>query len=501
MDILTEIIIILIIWILIVYYIAKKRYRIIKPYGPALMISTERGRAGIQRISRHRFWDYYGVSAIYVTLISMILTFALLIWEAMLVVGLPKSAAPNPLAVIGLPGINPYIPIGYGIVGLIIAVVIHELSHGIQSARNNIKIKSLGILLFIIPVGAFVEPDEEEIEKAEKRTRMKIFAAGPTTNIIAAIVSLVIFLMLMSSVSVAEQGVLVVKSYNPDIQNGDLITAINNQTIKNVQGIDNININPGENVQVKVLRDGNTISVNSISGLWVTEVLKNSPAYYAGISPGYVILSIDNKTVKNITFFDSYMANTTANEKINMTFLSKGKIYSKSIVLADKYVFYQSYAPGYNSPDFKGKGFLGVTVYYMNLSVSQPDEIMSIVANPFSFGPTQGMLYLISLPFIGLSPFPAYFQSVYSTPFSPIIFWPLVNVLYWIFWLDLMLGLTNVLPLIPLDGGYVFKDYITKFLSRIRIKDAEKTAYAISIALSLTVVFLILWQFIYLDFL
>jgi len=498
--IITEILIILIIWIFFVYFIGTRKYRTVKPYGPALMISTEKGRKSIEKISKFKFWDYYGISAIYITLISMVLTFALLIWEAILVIGLPKSSAPNPLAVIGLPGINPYIPVSYGIVGLIIAVVIHEFSHGIQSAKNSIKIKSLGVLWFIIPVGAFVEPDEEQIEKAEKKTRMKIFAAGPTTNIIAAIVALLIFLLLMSNVSVAQQGVMVVNSYNQNFKPGDLIMQIGNSTIKNVSEINTINVNPGQNVSVKLLRNSETVEINTISGVWVAQVLKNSPANYAGILPGFVILKVNNIEIKNITFFYNLMDNTTANEKINISFLYGGKIIEKSIVLVDKYDFYQGYAPGYNSPSFRGKGFLGVTVMYMNISYSQPEYLISLVSNPFSYGPTQGFLDLIALPFMGLAPFPTYFQSVYSTPFASWLFWPVANVFYWIFWLDLMLGLTNVLPLIPLDGGYVFKDYISGILSKIKIKDADKAAYFISVALSLIVVFLILWQFIYLDF-
>lgn len=501
MDIVTEIIIILIAWILFVYYIATRKYKIVRPYGPALMISTERGRESIERISRHKFWDYYGSAAIYITLISMVLTFLLLIWEAILVIGLPRSAAPNPLSVIGLPGINPYIPVGYGIIGLIIAVVIHELSHGVESARNGIKIKSLGILWFIIPVGAFVEPDEEQIEKAERKIRMRIFAAGPTTNLVAALAAMVIFLLLMSGVSVAQPGVLVVKSYNPSIQSGDLITGIGNQVIRNVQDLNTINIDPGINVHVSVIRNSKSVVETTVSGVWVLNVLRNSPAYYAGISPGYVILSVNGNVVRNITFFNSYLDNTTAGERINMTFLFNGQTVEKSITLIDKYAFYESYAPGYNAQAYKGKGFLGVSVSYMNLSVSQPETILNIVSSPFSSGPAQGILYLISLPFMGLSPFPSYFQSVYSTPFSSAFFWPVVNVLYWIFWLDLMLGLTNVLPLMPLDGGYVFKDYVTKFLAKMRIKNAEKAAYLIAIGLSLIVVFLILWQFIYLNFL
>src|SRR5207302_2655151 len=48
------------------------------------------------------------------------------------------------------------------------------------------------------------------------------------------------------------------------------------------------------------------------------------------------------------------------------------------------------------------------------------------------------------------------------------LFWVLVNTAYWLFWLNVMLGATNALPAVPLDGGYIFKDGIEALLSRLR---------------------------------
>ena len=42
-------------------------------------------------------------------------------------------------------------------------IIIHEFSHGILARVENVKINSIGLLLFAIIPGAFVEPDEEKL--------------------------------------------------------------------------------------------------------------------------------------------------------------------------------------------------------------------------------------------------------------------------------------------------------------------------------------------------
>ncbi|MEM3965300.1 MAG: site-2 protease family protein [Thermoplasmata archaeon] len=497
MSWITILILIFLFWFLILIYISKLKSNRIKPYGPAIMLSTTKGKRSIEKWGRKKFWSSYGEISIILVLIFMFLTLILLFWEAILVIGIPKSQAPSPLVAIGLPGINPFIPITYGIMAIVVAVVVHELSHGLLSANRNVGIKSMGVLLFILPIGAFVEPDEEKLSKLNKHDRMKVFSSGPSTNIIYAFVFLIIFLLMLSTVSSTTQGALITYSGNKLIQPGDVIVSIDNFNITNSGAINNIGIDPGKNVTVKILRGDSIFNVNTISGVWINSVLPNSPASQAGIKPGEIIFSIDGKIVKNSTFFNSFMDNTSAGQVINLTLLENGKLIHFNITLMDKYKFYQNYAPNYNSENYKGKGFLGVSSIYMNVSFTDPSRLLSTISNPFSGGIFSGMITLITLPFIGLSPVPSYFQYIYSVPFSPLFFWSIVNIVYWIFWINLMLGLTNVLPLLPLDGGYVIKDILSISLEKWKVLNHEKIASGISIALSFIVLFLILWQFIY----
>ncbi len=79
-------------------------------------------------------------------------------------------------------------------------------------------------------------------------------------------------------------------------------------------------------------------------------------------------------------------------------------------------------------------------------------------------------------------------------------FWIIANCLYWIFWLNLMVGLTNALPAVPLDGGYLFKDAMGSVVGKLRKSLSEdarnKIVDQISLALSFLILFLILWQVI-----
>ena len=80
------------------------------------------------------------------------------------------------------------------------------------------------------------------------------------------------------------------------------------------------------------------------------------------------------------------------------------------------------------------------------------------------------------------------------------LFWILANTFYWLFWLNLMVGATNSLPIPKLDGGMVFKDGMESLLRRLRptwtLDLVEKRATIIYRITGLFVVFLIAWQFI-----
>ena len=44
----------------------------------------------------------------------------------------------------------------------------------------------------------------------------------------------------------------------------------------------------------------------------------------------------------------------------------------------------------------------------------------------------------------------------------------LVNMAFWLIWLNFLLGFTNLIPMVPFDGGHIFRDMVHAALTRIR---------------------------------
>ncbi|MFH0818365.1 MAG: M50 family metallopeptidase [Candidatus Micrarchaeota archaeon] len=86
-----------------------------------------------------------------------------------------------------IPGIN--MPLAEGLIALGILLFIHELSHGILSRIGKVKLESAGLLLYgIIPVGAFIDPNENTLLKKSIEVQTRVFAAGSASNIILFII-------------------------------------------------------------------------------------------------------------------------------------------------------------------------------------------------------------------------------------------------------------------------------------------------------------------------
>jgi len=190
-------------YFLVVYSLHKRgileKYNI-SLYGPALLLRTLKGKKFLKKIaSKKRFWKAFGSFGIVFCFVMMILMVFILIWQVWIVYGFgpeEKAAMPGPEIALVLPGLNPILPleyIGYILVALIIAIIVHEFSHGIMAFAGKLKVKSLGLLYLIVPIGAFVEPDEEELKKAETKKRMRVYAVGPLANFVVALVSVLLF--------------------------------------------------------------------------------------------------------------------------------------------------------------------------------------------------------------------------------------------------------------------------------------------------------------------
>lgn len=418
-------------------------------WGPFLMWRTQKGKKLIEKLATYkRFWNVYGRLSIGICYFMMFLLMFFLIWAATVVPSIPKENAPPPQLLIGIPGVNPIIPIWYGIIALAFSVMVHEFAHGILTRVGELKIKSLGIVACVIPIGAFVEPDEEELKATSKKKRMRIFAVGPATNIFFAIICALIFSWsFMGSV------------------------------------------------------------VPAADGIFINQVVVDSPAYNASLEPGMIITHIngtsyngsliDGMDIKSRSDFQDFMDNTNANDTINITIYFQDDYHVLNATLADRFQYYP------NEEESRGKGYLGVGSWDIDL-------LSESLAHPISSSDSLGgklgnTIFYILLPLYQLSPFPSHLTDAYTITgvwsFLPTgAFWFLANLFYWLFWINLMLGMTNALPAVPLDGGHLFKDGIDGIISKIKrqLSEKEREHYVRTITYSIAflVLFLFLWQLI-----
>jgi membrane-associated protease RseP (regulator of RpoE activity) len=86
------------------------------------------------------------------------------------------------------PGYDLFIPWWYALISLFITLVAHEGAHGVLARAAGMKVKSTGILSVLsIPIGAFVEPDEEEMKTKTSVERMRVFTVGSFANMVIGV--------------------------------------------------------------------------------------------------------------------------------------------------------------------------------------------------------------------------------------------------------------------------------------------------------------------------
>jgi membrane-associated protease RseP (regulator of RpoE activity) len=182
-------------WILILVFEKTGRLKA-ERHLILLIVRTEQGKEFISRLARHRrFWRVFGSAGILVGFLGMLLVMYSIVHALY-----SKYVAGAPVASVQavIPGVT--IPFWYGLVGLVTVLVVHEIAHGIVARSENISLKSLGLVFVtIIPIGAFVEPDEEELKNSSRGAKLRVYAVGSFGNILLALLALLGFLFVTSN--------------------------------------------------------------------------------------------------------------------------------------------------------------------------------------------------------------------------------------------------------------------------------------------------------------
>ena len=324
---------------------------------PLLMWKTQRLRGFIDRLANRapRFWRWYMNAGIVISAGFMILMAGALVYSLKTLMDAPTVSLVVPG--VEVPGSPIFIPLLSGLIALATVLIVHEFSHGILARVEKIGLKSIGLLLFAILPGAFVEPDDEELNELSRPAKMRIYVAGSMANLTLAAIALVFMLIISSFIM-------------PVVFEED-------------------------GVEITRLTEGG----NAINYL----------------SEGMLIKGINNLTVNDSASYQEAITTLRPNKTVNIQ-TNQGD-YSFQLK---------------TNPMNKSLGFMGIQVQSHN-----------VIAEPYD-----------------------------NQFYSPLlwILMPLSDLLFWIYFLNFAIGTFNLLPMKPLDGGYLFENLLSYIMPEVAYK-------------------------------
>jgi len=412
------------------------------------------------------------------------------------------------------------------IVSLFVAMCLHELGHFITSKRAGVKVEEFGIgipprlfgikrgetiySLNAIPIGAFVKAAGEDDPTVPRSlagkgpwTRLGIYAAGPLVNIFLAFILLSAFLALPYSV-IAGNGVIVraVVENSPakeaGIEPGDIILEVGGQPVHTQEDVHDVvnSVEEGAEMDLLLLRNGQEIQTTvkpkvdaesqqlkiGVYTGWniVSQIDEGSVSYEAGIRAGDTIYAINGQLIYNQERMSRALESVPEGGEIDMVLLRDGNQTAESLTN----VGYQT-LPGVEMRWVEGADieqerlpvwkavYMGARyIIYMPVLIVQ--AIPLIIARPdlALVGPIgAGQLTVEIVRSSGLS-----------------------NILFMGGIISLGLGIFNLFPIPPLDGGGMLVALIEGFrrgkrLSRQKVRLAQYIGTVFLITLMVLVTF------------
>lgn len=186
----------------IVVYKHRKKMEVQNLLPPIIYLGLFRTNFGIifiNKISKkyRELVKLYGLCGIGFGFAGMIVIVYAIIQSVIFFVSQPSADLVKPLLPqTNYPGLG-FLSFWYFIISLFAVVLIHEFSHGIVAKANDVKIKNsgLGFAAIVAPLFplAFVEPDPKALEKSPDHVKYSILSAGPFSNLITALIILLMF--------------------------------------------------------------------------------------------------------------------------------------------------------------------------------------------------------------------------------------------------------------------------------------------------------------------
>ncbi len=467
-------------------------------HGPILMIRTFRGKQLLERLARpKRFWRVYGNVGVAIAAVIMALSFYFLLRIGYVSIfdTPPATQITEPQNVLVVPGLNEFLPLSMApeiVLGLLLGIVVHEGGHGVLCRVEDIEVDSMGaVMLALLPMGAFVEPDEEEVEAAERGGRTRMFAAGVMANFVVTVFVFLLLATAMSAVAPVDGvGVQFVQNDSAGaeagVQQGDVLRSIDGEPVEGYEDYLNVIENASGDVTLAFSRDGEsferTLELEDVEGVRLSLVQQSGPAYEAGLREEDIVMSIDGEPTPNAPEFQGVLANTSPGDEVAVEYGRNGTENETTVTLGEH-------------PRDSDRGFLGVSYYSRSEEVGltpydagTPHSLLS------SYDPVDWLvsiflpLGIVSSRFFGFDGFVLGFYEL-EGPAATFggAYWFGLNLLYWTGWVNFNLGLFNCIPALPLDGGHILREGVDRAISATGTLEeavAERASDAVVVAIS-----------------
>ena len=421
--------ILLTVWYIAIVYLDSvgilDRWNCTRVLGIILMIRTSKGKEVAESLARpRRLWRIFGELSIWLCFGVMFFLIFGIIASALTTAMQPAQQEVLPATdILFIPGVTSFVPIFWPILALIVAVVVHEYGHGLLARAHGMRIRSFGVLMAgIIPVGAFYEPEQEEMRIAPSRDRLRIFAAGPSINIVMTYIVVILLALVSSGLTAKQDGV-----YAIGIVEGSGADEAGLMPYELISEIDGVIINDGVDLtETLALYDAGdeillTVGTNPINGPVETRTIEayltDKKQYYYNLCDG------DEQCTSNV----------------DKSGLEEGEAFLGVI--------------GVRSADSAARIF--TTPLSKDAGLGQ--KIVTVAISPLIFSgiPIQNQgqtMVLEERAFLEAS------ESLLPSLLGTEVILGVFDFFFWIMWISFLLGVANLIPLIPFDGGHMVRD-------------------------------------------
>lgn len=442
------------------------RWNATRALGIILMLRTNRGKRVLERVSQpRRFWRAYGEFSIWLCFAVMAGVLLLLFLSALAITMDPGQEVLPARDLLLIPGVTSFVPFWWPVAALIIALIIHEYSHGIQARAHGMQVRSFGLLLAgPLPVGAFAEPEYEEMIRAPRRERMRLYAAGPSINLLACWIVLILLSATATGFAATNDGVHAVG------------------------------------------------------------IIEDTGAEDAGLKPYETITQINDVPVIDYSSFTETMSDFEAGDSATMTVLtppSQGEVEERliEVVFTDRWDYHMNECRERENCDEaaleellaeigieKGDAFLGVSGlqsstaavdnwgYFFNDDFSPGEKVVGTIFAPLAMLGVPIALDGHTMNLEQRAMLTAGDGAIASTLGTEGML-AAFDFLFWLAWINFLLGFANLIPMVPFDGGHLVRDGTHSVIKRVARKmdplKAENLALRLSRMSSLFILFII----------